>query len=493
MEQYELIKDFPADRSKYASQELGALATVWREQKHAMEQTGEFQEFKKKLQREWAVETGIIERLYQWDRGVTEILIEQGIDSSLIAHRGGVSSKEAEHISALIRDQADVVEGLFEFVKGQVPLTEHYIRSLQAQFTKQQDFIDAQTPAGAIIKVPLLKGEYKKQPNNPRRSDGSIFPYCPPELVMDEMQRLVQYYWALEQSVAPEALAAWLHHRFTQIHPFQDGNGRVARALASLVFLKAGLFPLVIRDGDRKEYIEALEQADNGDLDPLVHLFAVRQRDSVLKALGLEQQVAQARFGEQIISAAIKVLGERAKAKEGDFGQVLNSADRLQERLLKRMKKLEKILNEGLPSVTPPDSNPFLAKVNSAGRLDIKKNHYFHGQITELAKRFGYFSNLETYKSWARLSIHTKEHFEFVVSIHGYGRRNIGIMAVSAFTAKRVDREEGGTEPVELKPACPDLFQFNYAEKMESIEQRFDDWLESVVAIALAEWNRTLS
>src|SRR3989339_1130616 len=319
VEQYELIKDFPTDRSKYASQELGALATVWREQKHAMEQTGEFQEFKKKLQREWAVETGIIERLYQWDRGVTEILIEQGIDSSLIAHGGGVSSKEAEHISALIRDQADVVEGLFEFVKGQVPLTEHYIRSLQGQFTKQQDFIDAQTPAGAIIKVPLLKGEYKKQPNNPRRSDGSIFPYCPPELVMDEMQRLVQYYWALEQSVAPEALAAWLHHRFTQIHPFQDGNGRVARALASLVFLKAGLFPLVIRDGDRKEYIEALEQADNGDLDPLVHLFAVRQRDSVLKALGLEQQVAQARFGEQIISAAIKVLGERAKAKEGDF------------------------------------------------------------------------------------------------------------------------------------------------------------------------------
>ena len=37
-----------------------------------------------------------------------------------------------------------------------------------------------------------------------------------------------------------EVEAAWLHHRFTQIHPFEDGNGRVARALASLVFIPDG-------------------------------------------------------------------------------------------------------------------------------------------------------------------------------------------------------------------------------------------------------------
>ena len=42
--------------------------------------------------------------------------------------------------------------------------------------------------------------------------------------------------------------AAWLHHRFVQIHPFQDGNGRIARALSTLIFVKAGWFPLVVRD-----------------------------------------------------------------------------------------------------------------------------------------------------------------------------------------------------------------------------------------------------
>jgi|GEM_PF-6737520 len=31
----------------------------------------------------------------------------------------------------------------------------------------------------------------------------------------------------------PLLVAAWLHHQFVQIHPFQDGNGRVTRALVA--------------------------------------------------------------------------------------------------------------------------------------------------------------------------------------------------------------------------------------------------------------------
>ena len=88
------------------------------------------------------------------------------------------------------------------------------------------------------------------------------------------MQRLIAWYPKAEsEGVPPEVLSSWLHHRFTQIHPFQDGNGRIARALATLVFLKPGLFPLVIRDADRKGYIDALERGDQGDLLPLIKLF----------------------------------------------------------------------------------------------------------------------------------------------------------------------------------------------------------------------------
>jgi len=65
-----------------------------------------------------------------------------------------------------------------------------------------------------------------------------------------------------QQGVPPEIEAAWLRHRFSQIHPFQDGNGRVARALASLVFIKAGSFPLTVTGDDRNRYIGCLQIAD---------------------------------------------------------------------------------------------------------------------------------------------------------------------------------------------------------------------------------------
>lgn len=87
---YTRITRLPDDTEALASTELKALAQVWRERRQELDQTGAYQEFLKRLQREWAIETGIIERLYSWDRGVTEVLIEQGIDASLIAHRGGV-------------------------------------------------------------------------------------------------------------------------------------------------------------------------------------------------------------------------------------------------------------------------------------------------------------------------------------------------------------------------------------------------------------------
>jgi hypothetical protein len=74
---YQRIQPFPAPGA-FACPELRALSSVWKEQRATLEESGAYKAFIGKLQREWAVETGIIERLYTWDRAVTEGLIEQG-------------------------------------------------------------------------------------------------------------------------------------------------------------------------------------------------------------------------------------------------------------------------------------------------------------------------------------------------------------------------------------------------------------------------------
>lgn len=276
-----------------------------------------------------------------------------------------------------------------------------------------------------------------------------------------------------------------MHHRFTQIHPFQDGSGRVARALASLVFLREGLFPLVVRDSDRQTYIGALESADSGNLKPLVAFFAHRQRDAVLKALGFEQQVQQSRYADQIISSALELLKAKFSQEKQKVSVVYEHAAKLFDRVSDKFASLVESLDNQLRLVTPPQKQPYHARYNLANHTSPQR-HYFQRKIIEIAEQFGYFANVERHRSWIRLMLITDQEFDYVISFHGYGIGDTGVLAASAFTYQGRARG-GGTEPVGFHPATTDIFQFNYAESYESTEKRFDEWLESSIAIALAE------
>ncbi|MDR1110411.1 MAG: Fic family protein [Deltaproteobacteria bacterium] len=238
-----------------------------------------------RLEREWAIETGQIEGLYSLDRGLTETLIEHGLDAIDLPHYASTSPHKTQR---LIMRQKEVVDGLFSFVKQEQSLSKHYIRAMHAELTREQDHTEAVDHLGRYVQTPLLKGSWKIHPNNPARPDGSIHEYCPPEHVETEMDNLIKWHGEHKwKKVAPEMEAAWLHHRFSQIHPFQDGNGRIARALATLVFLQAGWLPLVVASSQRKDYIDCLEQADSGQLMPLAIFFADKAQDRLAEALRL--------------------------------------------------------------------------------------------------------------------------------------------------------------------------------------------------------------
>ena len=76
-----------------------------------------------------------------------------------------------------------------------------------------------------------------------------------------EMQKLVKWYNDNEKKLHPIELAATLHQRFVFIHPFVDGNGRVARLLMNLALLRNGFTIAIIPAVLRHEYIYSLEAA----------------------------------------------------------------------------------------------------------------------------------------------------------------------------------------------------------------------------------------
>ena len=78
-------------------------------------------------------------------------------------------------------------------------------------------------------------------------------------------------------------IAARLHHRLVQIHPFPNGNGRVARTFADLLLFSQGEERFrwgegnLVNAGDvRERYIAALRAADARDYGPLLEFLAVR-------------------------------------------------------------------------------------------------------------------------------------------------------------------------------------------------------------------------
>lgn len=87
-----------------------------------------------------------------------------------------------------------------------------------------------------------------------------------------QMQQLVE--WLNETDAPPPLAASVVHSWLTIIHPFQDGNGRVARLLANVVLFRSNWPALIIPSSDRLQYLDALSASDEaGNLLPLFDLF----------------------------------------------------------------------------------------------------------------------------------------------------------------------------------------------------------------------------
>ena len=120
-------------------------------------------------------------------------------------------------------------------------------------------------------------GDWKLEPNGTYAIDGEgaqrYISYTLPAHVPDLMEAFISElnavscdHLALDKA---HEIYAKLHMGFVHIHPFWDGNGRMARLVANIPLLKAGLPPLVISSSTRREYIECLAryQLDIGQLD----------------------------------------------------------------------------------------------------------------------------------------------------------------------------------------------------------------------------------
>lgn len=468
---WEPIADLPQDWGSLTDGELGPLLQFWNDQRTDLEQSGALTEFNKRLGREWSIETGQIEGVYNLDRGLTETLIERGIDSDLIPNQAG--QKPPEIIAAIIQDHADVLEGLFQFVKGDRPLSKGYIHELHAALLRHQDTTAVRDQFGNLFEARLLKGKYKERPNNPKKPDGSMHQYCPPEQVESEMERLLSLHAEHEKKGVPvEVKAAWLHHRLTQIHPYQDGNGRVARALASLLFIKVGWFPVVVTREDRSRYIDALEIADEGNLQSLIMFFVDIQKRALFQATQAVADIQQIQTVDEAILAAKRALSGAGKGFDPTvWVQAKRTSDRLIELAGLRLQEISNSLAKEVSNSRPEFTFTVLDDVDMTFELSLP-----------------YEPNTVVYEVGRTLKIKSYQQSAYVdVSAHAIGSKFRGLIGFMVLF-----QQPSGIVPAKARIVSKEIFQVNYAESLESAERRFRPWLEESLVNALTLWRKSL-
>jgi Fic family protein len=460
------------DPNAYTDRELEALGRVWTNQREDLIGHGGFDEFDKRLRREWSIETGIIENVYTLDRGVTLTLIEKGIDAALIPH--GASDQDSTLVARIIQDHYDALEGMFDFVAGRRQLSTSYVKELHAALLRNQNTHTVVDQFGQAFEQSLAKGQYKTTPNSPTRPDGQIHEYCPPEHVAAEMDRLISMHAEYEaRRIPPEVHAAWLHHRFTQIHPFSDGNGRVARAIASLVFIKAGWFPLIIKRDDWVRYVGALEKADGDDLRPLVTMFVEAQRNAFIQATEAAYDVRPISTVDEAVAAIYERLLQRGKLPVRELLEAKNTANKLAHSARERLEQIAQQLGKELG---PTRSVSF--------SLASDLNAWFPDSPMQAAvQEAGYVANFNEYSAGLQLHLTAEMRTDLLMfSFHAVGPRYRGLIGVLAYVVvgSKSWLLEGGS------------FQINYEEDFTSAQGRFTAWLERMIIEGLSEWRRSL-
>lgn len=223
-----------------------------------------------RILRATAYETGAVENLYDEGATYTVAMEKEGWESELAQSGDGASEHFADQLRAyfLIREWAEK--------PSDRPLAEVDIRELHSTATRSQQTYPVQTTLGTEQQG-FVSGAYKTQENRVVGRDGAIHSYAPPIQVAPEMEKLISTCRSQKfLSAHPVLQCAYIHWSIAHIHPFADGNGRVARVFSSLPLIKTYGVPFVVYASKKRRYLQSLEAADNHHHQEMVDYVSAR-------------------------------------------------------------------------------------------------------------------------------------------------------------------------------------------------------------------------
>jgi Fic family protein len=458
------------------------LAPSWFKKRESFKEGNkEYEEFINRLKRQHAIETGIIEKLYDVSEGITETFIKEGFIESIIGHDD--SNIPPQKLMGYLSDHFDAINFIFDLVKSNRQLTKSFIKELHQLITRNQTSTTAIDTLGRRVEIELLKGEFKKTENNPRRNEGTKFLYCPPVHVDSEIDKLIKYYNDLvTKNINPIIISAWLHHSFTQIHPFQDGNGRIARLLASLVLIKSGLFPFTVKRNEKSVYIKALEEADNNRPNDLVVFFSNIQKRNIESVLNFKEEF----IGIELSEVADLFNKKVSKLKVIQHQERVNLLDHNRNKIFDCVYKLIGEIKNELIEIISLDK----ATIKITSVTPGEENYYWYTkQIAEYASKHSYYFNKMLPRGWFRISflIENVKRYDLIITLHHYSYEDsvIAVGSFLEFTNESIQEisahaDKTTTIPIEVEP-----YTISLESALDNFQKNIKEYIRDIVRVGL--------
>ncbi len=180
-----------------------------------------------------------------------------------------------DHLEAINHHTA--IDYIRELAKDEIELSEREIKNIHTLVLKSINDNQA--------------GQYRKQPVFVMTQDGNKHEFPQPFILPKLMEDFFLFVTDNKEVFHPVEMAAHLHQKFVNIHPFIDGNGRTSRLVMNLYLFQKG-YPVTVIDSEmnkRREYYSILSNYDGvlngGDSKPFQLFVAKKAKESLIDQL----------------------------------------------------------------------------------------------------------------------------------------------------------------------------------------------------------------
>ena len=200
------VADLPADWEDLVRPDLQELLGYWLDERQYAAESERVWHVEERLAARWAIEAGLIERVYTLDPETAELLVELGPDA---IEECVASGRLTEESARLICDQRAALDLVCARRDAASPLTVAFVQELHHLLMRHQTHADAVDQHGNLFSVEVSRGTWKRLPNRSARRDGSSHDFCPPDLVPEEISGCWRCTSATWRWRRPEIEAAW--------------------------------------------------------------------------------------------------------------------------------------------------------------------------------------------------------------------------------------------------------------------------------------------